>query len=288
MENVSNLIASAEKLLEKLDAFLKPKPKAIDWDALAWRWAGDDSERTSTLEVIAHPHQMRLEDIQFVDVQKKEIVRNTRQFLQGLTANNVLLTGARGTGKSSLVKALLTEFYEQGLRLIEVEKHSLVHLPEIVSLIRNRPERFIIYCDDLTFEANDIAYKALKVVLDGSLANASDNMLVYATSNRKNLMPELMIDNLSSETIDGEIRPSDTIEEKTALAERFGLWLSFYSFDQDAYLAIAAHWLKTFDVAFDEAARKAALQFTYTRGARSGRVAYQFARDYAGKLKLND
>jgi uncharacterized protein len=174
------------------------------------------------------------------------------------------------------------------LRLIEVEKHDLVHLPEIVRLIRPRPEKFIIYCDDLTFEANDIAYKALKVVLDGSLVSASDNVLIYATSNRKNLMPEFMADNLAMTHMDGEIRPNDTIEEKTALAERFGLWLSFYAFDQDEYLVIAAHWLKSFDVDFDEAARVAALQFSHTRGARSGRVAYQFARDYAGKIKLHD
>jgi hypothetical protein len=225
-------------------------------------------------------------DIQFVDTQKVKIVQNTQQFLKDLPANNVLLTGARGTGKSSLIKALLTAYAKDGLRLIEVEKHDLIHLPQIVELIRNRPEKFIIFCDDLTFEANDESYKALKVVLDGSVASASDNMLVYATSNRKNLMPEFMADNLATKHWDGEIRPGDTIEEKTALAERFGLWLSFYPFDQDEYLAICENWLKSYDVPFDEAARKAALEFTHTRGARSGRVAYQFARDYVGRLKL--
>lgn len=285
-QQLESLIARAEDLLLKLETFLQPKPQTIDWNAVAWRWV--ENNGSGALQVIPHPHQIRLGNIQFVDRQKAEVVRNTRQFLQGLTANNILLTGARGTGKSSLIKALLTEFSMQGLRLIEVEKHDLVHLPAIVNLIRNRSEKFIIYCDDLTFESNDIAYKALKVVLDGSLANASDNVLVYATSNRKNLMPELMVDNLATTNEDGEIRPSDTIEEKTALAERFGLWLSFYSFDQAEYLAIAAHWLKTFDVDFNEEAKKAALAFTYTRGARSGRVAYQFARDYAGKLKLHD
>jgi predicted AAA+ superfamily ATPase len=286
IDNIKNLITRAEGLLEKLEAFLPPKSQTVDWDAIAWRWVEIDGH--GALHVIAHPHQMRLDNIQFVDAQKKEIVRNTRQFLQGLTANNVLLTGARGTGKSSLVKALLTEFSADGLRLIEVEKNDLVHLPEIVTLIRSRPEKFIIYCDDLTFEANDIAYKALKVVLDGSLVNASDNVLVYATSNRKNLMPEFMADNQAVAHEDGEIRPNDTVEEKTALAERFGLWLPFHTFDQNEYLAIATHWLKTFGVPFDEDARTAALHFTYTRGARSGRVAYQFACDYAGKLKLDD
>jgi len=285
-QQFESLIARAEDLLLKLEAFLQPKPQTVDWNAAAWRWV--ENNGSGALQAIPYPHQIRLDNIQFVDRQKAEIVRNTRQFLQGLTANNVLLTGARGTGKSSLIKALLTEFSAQGLRLVEVEKHDLVHLPAIVNLIRNRPEKFIIYCDDLTFESNDIAYKALKVVLDGSLANASDNVLVYATSNRKNLMPELMVDNLATTNEGGEIRPSDTIEEKTALAERFGLWLSFYSFDQAEYLEIAAHWLTTFDVAFDDEARKSALAFTYTRGARTGRVAYQFARDYAGKLKLHD
>lgn len=285
-QQLESLIARAEDLLLKLEGFLLPKPQTVDWNAIAWRWV--ESSGSGALQAIPYPHQIRLDNIQFVDRQKDEIVRNTRQFLQGLTANNVLLTGARGTGKSSLIKALLTEFSTQGLRLIEVEKHDLVYLPAIVNLIRNRSEKFIIYCDDLTFESNDIAYKALKVVLDGSLVNTSDNVLVYATSNRKNLMPELMVDNLATTNEDGEIRPSDTIEEKTALAERFGLWLSFYSFDQTEYLAIAAHWLKAFDVDFDEDAKKAALTFTYTRGARSGRVAYQFARDYAGKLKLHD
>lgn len=285
-QQFESLIERAENLLQKLETFLQPKTQTVDWSATAWRWV--ESNGSGALEAIPHPHQIRLDNIQFVDRQKAEIVRNTRQFLQGLTANNVLLTGSRGTGKSSLIKALLTEFSSQGLRLIEVEKHDLVHLPAIVSFIRNRPEKFIIYCDDLTFESNDIAYKALKVVLDGSLANTSENVLVYATSNRKNLMPELMVDNLATTNEGGEIRPSDTIEEKTALAERFGLWLSFYTFDQTEYLAIAAYWLTTFDVAFDEKARKAALAFTYTRGARSGRIAYQFARDYAGKLKLHD
>ena len=285
MENLNNLLAKAESLLDRLDKVLMPQNEPINWDAVAWRWIKVGGK--GTLQAISSPHQVRLEDIHFVDAQKKEIIRNTRQFLQGLTANNVLLTGARGTGKSSLVKALLTEYAEQGLRLIEVDKHDLVDLHAIVNLISTRPDKFIIYCDDLTFEANDSAYKALKVVLDGSLANASDNVLVYATSNRKNLMPEFMADNEAVLHVDGEIRPGDTIEEKTALAERFGLWLSFHAFDQNAYLTIAEYWLKKYGAGFDDTARKAALQFTYSRGARSGRVAYHFAKDYAGKLKLD-
>jgi uncharacterized protein len=282
MDKLENLITRAESLISKLESLLPAQTPPIDWQATAWRWLKINGK--TQLQAVQNPHQISLNNIHFVDAQKAEIVRNTQQFLAGLPANNVLLTGARGTGKSSLIKALLTEFASKNLRLIEVEKHDLVQLPEIVNLIKNRHEKFIIFCDDLTFEANDESYKALKVVLDGSISSASENMLVYATSNRKNLMPELMVDNLATKHSDGEIRPSDTIEEKTALAERFGLWLSFYAFDQDEYLAICKSWLATFDIAWDEAASRAALQFTHTRGARSGRVAYQFARDYAGKI----
>ena len=288
MEKIESLIARAEGLIDKLERLLPAQTSPVNWQATAWRWLKVNGK--SQLQAILNPHQISLNNIHFVDKQKAEIVRNTRQFLAGLPANNVLLTGARGTGKSSLIKALLTEFSQKNLRLIEVEKHDLVQLPEIVSLIKKRADnanlKFIIFCDDLTFEANDESYKALKVVLDGSVSTVSENMLVYATSNRKNLMPEFMADNLATKHADGEIRPSDTIEEKTALAERFGLWLSFYAFDQDEYLAICKSWLATFDVVFDDAASRAALSFTHTRGARSGRVAYQFARDYAGKLQL--
>jgi predicted AAA+ superfamily ATPase len=286
MDKPKNLLSRAEHLLARLEALFHAPSSPVDWKSVAWRWIKVNNQ--GQLQAIAHLHQIALENIQFVEVQKAQIVRNTQQFLKGFTANNVLLTGARGTGKSSLIKALLNAYAAEGLRLIEVEKHDLIHLPEIVELIRNRPEKFIIFCDDLTFEANDESYKALKVVLDGSVASASDNMLVYATSNRKNLMPEFMADNLATKHWDGEIRPSDSIEEKTALAERFGLWLSFYAFDQDEYLAICENWLKTYGIAFDEVARKAALEFTHTRGARSGRVAYQFARDYVGRLQLTN
>lgn len=286
MNSLENLISRAESLIEKLENLMPATTLPINWNLVAWRWIVQNSK--GHLQAIVHPHQIQLANIHFVDAQKAEIVRNTRQFLAGLPANNVLLTGARGTGKSSLIKALLTEYSAQNLRLIEVEKQDLIHLGEIVHLIRERPEKFMIFCDDLTFEANDASYKALKVVLDGSVANISNNVLVYATSNRKNLMPEYMADNLAIKHADGEIRPSDTIEEKTALAERFGMWLSFYAFDQEEYLVIAKNWLQTFGLEFDEAAQKAALQFTHTRGARSGRVAYQFARDYAGKIGLNN
>jgi len=283
-DQVDKLISRAEALISKIEALIPKPTEAINWNVTAWRWVKNGG--TGYLHAVVHPHSIALEHIQFIDRQKAEVVRNTQQFLQGLPANHVLLTGARGTGKSSLIKALLNAYASQGLRIIEVEKQDLVDLPQIVALIRERAEKFIIFCDDLTFEANDASYKALKVVLDGSIESTSSNVLVYATSNRKNLMPELMADNLPEKDFSGEIRPNDTIEEKTALAERFGLWLSFYSFDQDEYLAIAAHWLNTFHLPFDEIAHQAALSFSHTRGARSGRVAYQFAKDYAGKLQL--
>lgn len=283
MNAIEQLIQRADQLITRLEHLLPTPPAEPDWQAVAWRWVKHNGQ--GQLQAVGHPHQILLDDIRFIDRQKNEVVRNTRQFLQGLPANHVLLTGARGTGKSSLVKAVLNAYASDGLRLIEVEKQDLTDLPQITQLIRNRPEKFIIFCDDLTFEANDIGYKALKVILDGSIENASSNLLVYATSNRKNLMPEYMSDN--QPIVDnGEIRQNDTIDEKTSLAERFGLWLSFYSFDQDEYLNIAAHWLQTFGITMDETARHAALQFYHTRGARSGRVAYQFAKDYAGQLQL--
>jgi uncharacterized protein len=283
-KKIENLITRAESLFSKLEALIQPEEVPINWDVTAWRWVKQGN--SGHLQAVEHPDAITLDHIQFADRQKSEVLRNTQQFIQNLPANHVLLTGARGTGKSSLIKALLPKLSDQGLRIIEVEKQDLIDLPQIVRLIRKRAEKFIIFCDDLTFEANDASYKALKVILDGSIEQASSNVLVYATSNRKNLMPEFMTDNLASTNLDGEIRPSDTIEEKTALAERFGLWFSFYSFDQDEYLAIAKHWLSTFQIPFDETARQAALSFSHTRGARSGRIAFQFAKDYAGKLQL--
>lgn len=283
MNAIEHLLQRAEQLITRLETLLPAPLAEPNWQAVAWRWVKHGNQ--GQLQAVVHPHHILLEDIRFIDRQKNEVVRNTRQFLQGLPANHVLLTGARGTGKSSLVKAVLNAYAKEGLRLIEVEKQDLTDLPQITQLIRQRPEKFIIFCDDLTFEANDMGYKALKVILDGSIEHASDNVLVYATSNRKNLMPEFMADN--QPIVDnGEIRQNDTIDEKTALAERFGLWLSFYSFDQDEYLSIAEHWLDTFGINMDDVARHAALQFYHTRGARSGRVAYQFAKDYAGQLQL--
>ncbi|SNR64516.1 hypothetical protein SAMN05192560_0337 [Methylobacillus rhizosphaerae] len=285
MADFEQLITRAEAVLARLESFLPPPAAEPDWSAIAWRWQVLNGR--GHLVAVEHPHHISLDDICNVEEQKADIVRNTEQFVHGYPANNVLLTGARGTGKSSLVKAVLSAFSDQGLRLVEVDKQDLVSLPEIVALLRERKERFIIFCDDLSFESSDPGYKALKVVLDGSIAATSDNVVVYATSNRRHLMPEYMSENLEVTRHGDEIRPSDTTEEKVSLSERFGLWLSFYSFSQDEYLAVVAQWLKQHGVEeLDDEIRSAALLFSHTRGARSGRVAYQFARDYVGRLAL--
>jgi predicted AAA+ superfamily ATPase len=250
--------------------------------AFRWRVSRDGRGR---LQGVTHASHISLADLHHVDVQKEQIDQNTRQFVAGKPANNVLLTGARGTGKSSLIKACLNQYANQGLRLIEVEKEHLVDLPDIVEMVAQRPERFIIFCDDLSFEEGESGYKALKVALDGSIATQSDNVLIYATSNRRHLLPESMSDNTSYvHTEDGDLHPGETVEEKISLSERFGLWVSFYPFRQDDYLSIVQYWLKHFDVKVDKAETEAeALRWALQRGSRSGRVAWQFARDYAGK-----
>ncbi|MCB1887789.1 MAG: ATP-binding protein [Rhodocyclaceae bacterium] len=280
------LLARAERVLDRLESMLPGPVEAPDWHAAtAFRWRRRHGQ--ARLEPVTVPHRIRLADLKDVDQQKRRIEQNTRQFLAGRHANNVLLTGARGTGKSSLVKAVLTAHAKRGLRLIEVDKGDLIDLPDIVELVRERPERFILFCDDLSFEEGEAAYKALKSVLDGSVSAVADNVLIYATSNRRHLMPEFMDENLQSRHVDGEVHPGEAVEEKISLSERFGLWLSFYPFSQDEYLHVVAHWLKQFKVPAKaiDSARGEALQWALMRGSRSGRVAWQFARDYAGRLE---
>ena len=282
--DLAAFFARLEKTLDRLDAWLPAPPLAPDWDsAIAFRWLRRGAQ--ARLEAIAHPHLIRVEDLQDVADQIARLDANTRQFVKGRRANNALLTGARGTGKSSLVKAMLARYADKGLRLIEVDKQDLMDLPEIVELVRTRPERFVLFCDDLSFEDAEPAYKALKSVLDGSLAAVPDNVIIYATSNRRHLMPEYHAENREAHNIDGEIHPGEAVEEKISLSERFGLWLSIYPFGQDAYLDIVSHWLGEFGVAKAkiDKARTEALQWALMRGSRSGRVAWQFARDYAGR-----
>jgi predicted AAA+ superfamily ATPase len=285
--DLAGFLTRAEALMERVERVLPKPAPPMDWKrSAAFRWRRHAAH--GFLQPVANLHRIRLEDLRGVDTQKRVVEQNTRQFVQGLPANNVLLTGARGTGKSSLVKALLNKYAKRGLRLIEVEKHDLVDLAEIVDLVAERGERFIVYCDDLSFEADEPGYKALKVVLDGSVAAASDNVLIYATSNRRHLMPEYMHENLEYKHVDEEIHPGETTEEKISLSERFGVWVSFYSFDQDDYLDIVAHWVRHFAprATIDEAVHKEALRWALQRGSRSGRVAWQFARDFAGRVGL--
>ena len=285
--DMASLIGRAESVLARLEQLLPAPALTVDWKAsIAFRWRRK-GERAA-LEPINHVHHIDLRDLHGIDEQKSQVEQNTRQFVAGLPGNNVLLTGARGTGKSSLVKALLNKYASRGLRLIEVEKRDLTDLPDIVELIHARPERFVLYCDDLSFEADEHGYKALKVVLDGSVAAASENCLVYATSNRRHLMPEFMNENLEYQHVGDEIHPGETSEEKVSLSERFGLWVSFHSFDQDEYLSIVRVWLEHFKVSGVKSAEveHAALQWALTRGSRSGRVAWQFARDWAGRTRL--
>jgi predicted AAA+ superfamily ATPase len=288
VKELEQLLERATQLLSRIEAILPHPLSAPDWKAaVAWRYR-KRSGGHGALEPVRHVAAIRLDDLKEIDPQKEKIRRNTLQFVQGLPANNVLLTGARGTGKSSLIKACLNEYAGQGLRLIEVDKTDMVDLPDIVEVVAGRPEKFMVFCDDLSFEEGEPGYKALKSILDGSVAAATPNVLIYATSNRRHLLPEYMKENLTyTHTDDGEVHPGEVVEEKISLSERFGLWVSFYPFTQEEYLHIAATWLEHFKVppAEIEAARPQALVWALERGSRSGRVAYQFARDYAGRQR---
>lgn len=288
---LDNLIARAEQVLERVEALLPPLSPDPEWKkvtAARWRKRGG----RGYLQAVAHPHAVAISDLVAIDEQKKAIDQNTRQFVAGYPANNVLLTGARGTGKSSLVKAMLAKYAAKGLRLIEVDKLDLVDLPDIAERIETRPERFIVFCDDLTFDAGEPGYKALKVMLDGSIAGAAGNVLIYATSNRRHMLPEYFAENLETKHLGDEVHPGESVEEKISLSERFGIWISFYPFGQDDYLMAVAAWLAHFGVPATASARdneartREALQFAIQRGSRSGRVAWQFARSYAGARRL--
>jgi hypothetical protein len=282
--DLSGLITRAESVLARLEAWLPAPVPSVDLDsaiALRWRRRGE----RGWLEAITHPQSLDMAKLTGIDQQKQRINQNTQHFVTGKPANNVLLTGARGTGKSSLIKAMLTEYAPQGLRVIEVDKADLVDLADITQQLAGRTERYIIFCDDLSFEAEEAGYKALKAALDGTLAAAPDNVLIYATSNRRHLMPEYMSENEKTQHHGAEVHPNEAVEEKISLSERFGLWLSFYPFDQDAYLAAVAVWLDALKVNITdpEQLRREALQWALARGTRSGRTAWQFARDYAGR-----
>ena len=288
---LQRILDRAESLMARIESVLPQALSAPDWAAsIAYRYRKRSSGH-GVLEPVRHVSGIGLSDLREIDVQKQRIAANTAMFVAGRPANNVLLTGARGTGKSSLIKACLNEYAKQGLRLIEVDKTDLVDLPDIIDVVADRSERFIVFCDDLSFEEGEPGYKALKSALDGSVAATTPNVLVYATSNRRHLLPEYMSENLSyTHTNDGEVHPGEVVEEKVSLSERFGLWVSFYPFNQDEYLTIVAQWLASFGAGADAAvtARAQALVWALERGSRSGRVAYQFARDFAGRAGLRD
>ena len=286
-EALDRMLHRAELLMARIELILPQPLHSPDWKAaIAFRYRKRSSGH-GVLEPVRHIGQMSLDDLKEIDQQKEKIQRNTLQFIEGKPANNVLLTGARGTGKSSLVKACLNTYASRGLRLIEVDKQDMVDLPDIIEVVAERPEKFIIFCDDLSFDEGEPGYKALKSILDGTVAAATANVLIYATSNRRHLLPEYMKDNLSyTHTEDGEVHPGEVIEEKISLSERFGLWVSFYPFSQEEYLHIVDQWLASLKVPQNmwEQAHPESLVWALERGSRSGRVAYQFARDFAGRL----
>jgi uncharacterized protein len=283
---------TAHEVLERVQRLL-PTTRVIDWRATraaVWQqssWGG---------ELVAHSDVdvIDLDDLLGIEPQKHAIENNTRQFVAGFPANNALLWGARGTGKSSLIHGLLNRYADDGLRLIEVTKASLTALPLIAERVRSEPYRFIVVCDDLSFEADDPSYKVLKSVLEGSVFRSAENTLIYATSNRRHLLPEHMADNLAARHEGDELHQSDAVEEKISLSDRFGIWLSFYPFRQDAYLDVVQHWLRRIGerygivVDLTDEARREALQWALARGARNGRTAQYFARHWIGRRLLAD
>nr|WP_018152078.1 ATP-binding protein [Leeia oryzae] len=268
--------------LTRIADALAPAPvTSVDWNATAFRWRKRGQQ--GFLQAIAHPHKVTLSSLQNIEPQKAQVLANTRQFVAGKPANNVLLTGGRGTGKSSLIKAMLNEFSAQGLRLVEIDKADLIDLADLVEQLYDRPERFIVFCDDLSFDEGDASYKALKTALDGTVSAPGENVLIYATSNRRHLLPEYFEENAASRKVGEEIHPAEVVDDKIALSERFGLWLSFYPFSQPEYLAAVSQWLSSHGLVLDAHNERLALQWAQARGGRSGRIAWQFARDLAGK-----
>uniref|UniRef100_A4XTK8 Uncharacterized protein n=2 Tax=Gammaproteobacteria TaxID=1236 RepID=A4XTK8_ECTM1 len=284
---LQSFLIRAEQVLERLEPLLPALRPELDWQqCVAARWVRDG--RSGFLQPLDVSLDLSLSDLLGVDAQREQLARNTRQFVKGLPANHALLWGARGTGKSSLVRALLAEHAAAGLRLIEIERDHLADLPRVVALLAGLTQRFVLFCDDLSFEAGEGDYRVLKTVLDGSLEQAPDNVLLYATSNRRHLVPERQSDNENWKMVDGELHPSEAVEDKIALSDRFGLWLSFYPFSQEHYLIVVRHWVGVqarqvgLDWAWDEALEKAAIRWALARGNRNGRCAYQFARHWVG------
>lgn len=284
IELPDTILQSLSQVLAQLHQTLPSLKQEPDFSAPAFKW------QNQQLIPIFHPKKIELDDLKGIERQKAKVIQNTLQFLNGLPANDVLLTGSRGTGKSSIVRALLSQYQDQGLRLIEIERDDLSELPEIQKIIQNRPEKFIVYCDDLAFNAEDENYRSLKSVLDGSLQSGSSNFIIYATSNRRHLLPEFMHENTPVTRVDvpqyTELHPQEAVEEKISLSDRFGLWLSFYPMDQALYLEIVEHYLAKSKMSMTEEVRAEALRWCQARGQRSGRAAYQFSKHWVGSQQL--
>ena len=281
----------AEGVLARIEPLLPSQPPVIDWDrTFAARWQRD--ARSGFLAPLEVSLELSLADLIGIDRQRDLLSANTRQFVDGLPANHVLLWGARGTGKSSLIRALLAEYAAEGLRLIEIERDHLADLPRVVEQLSGLRQAFVLFCDDLSFEAGEGDYRVLKSVLDGSLERAPENVLLYATSNRRHLVPERQSDNENWQMVDGELHPNEAVEDKIALSDRFGLWLSFYPFTQQHYLSVVRHWIDSLarqaNLAWEwsEALEKDAIRWATGRGNRNGRCAYQYARQSVGKRLL--
>ena len=288
--NLDAFLQRAEAVLARLEPLLPAQREPIEWQqCLAARWQREG--RTGYLMPLQVSLEMRLSDLIGVDNQRDQLARNTKQFLDGLPANHALLWGSRGTGKSSIIRALLAEYGSAGLRLIEIERDHLADLPRVVEQLQGLPQRFVLFCDDLSFEAGESDYRVLKSVLDGSLEQAPENVLLYATSNRRHLVPEKESDNENWKNVVGALHPNEAVEDKIALSDRFGLWLSFYPFTQDHFLSVVEHWIDVLAAKAglqwqrDEALDILAVRWATGRGNRNGRCAYQFARYWVG-LKL--
>ncbi|MGE5154610.1 MAG: ATP-binding protein [Bdellovibrio bacteriovorus] len=284
MREIRALLTRADALVRRLEHLLPEPPALTDWDAAAFRWRTRGGR--AWLQAVAEPHRIDLDDLVCLERQRAEVERNTRQLLAGRGANNVLLWGSRGTGKSSLVKATFNALRDEGLRLIEVDKGDLGDLPEIIDLIRPRPEPYLLFCDDLSFEPGESGYTALKAALEGSISAAPPNLLIYATSNRRHLLPELQSENREARLVDGELHHGEAVEEKISLSDRFGLWVPFHPFTQAQYLQVVRHWVTRQGAVPGDwgVLERAALQWALRRGSRSGRTAWQFARDWVGRL----
>ena len=285
------VVAQLERVLGSVEMLLPRAVKPVNWatcHAANWR----RHSFSGYLEPVKVTDTTTLEELLGVEKQKEVMIDNTRQFLKGLPANNALLWGSRGTGKSSLVKALLNEYASEGLRVIQVEKEDLIYLSEIFAAVENEPYRFILLCDDLTFEVGELSYKMLKSAVDGSVYSAPENVLIYVTSNRRHLLPEYETDHIGGKFVNGELQQSEAQEEKVSLSDRFGLWIAFYAFSQDRYMEAVRLSIeregrqRKVEIPWTKELEEAAIRWSHDKSKRCGRTAYQFSKNWVGRYLL--